>query len=289
VISPIDQSSSKREQLPAERLGGDRLAREPAVAPLVRQDPDLSGLRIAESGAVADSADGERAGHRLGRQPEPASDASKNIDATLEYYFPKNGYAQIALFHRDIDGYLQNMESNETIGGLNYRVTRPQNSGSGTLKGAELGIQKFFDFLPGIWSNFGAQANYTWITGENQTLVSPTGNDYHDDAADERGEEELQLRAAVRGQRHHRAPDGHPPRRLRRADRRAALRPGPPRQGRDLRRPEPVVRDHKNISLQFDAINITREKFESYLNDPIRPRDIRYNPTTYGLGLRFSL
>jgi outer membrane receptor protein involved in Fe transport len=45
----------------------------------------------------------------------------------------------------------------------------------------------------------------------------------------------------------------------------------------------------KNISLQFDASNLTREKFESYLNDPIRPRDIRYNPTTYGLGLRFTL
>jgi outer membrane receptor protein involved in Fe transport len=46
---------------------------------------------------------------------------------------------------------------------------------------------------------------------------------------------------------------------------------------------------NKNLSLQFDAINLTHEKYESYLGSEIRPRDIRYNPTTYGLGLRFSL
>jgi outer membrane receptor protein involved in Fe transport len=45
----------------------------------------------------------------------------------------------------------------------------------------------------------------------------------------------------------------------------------------------------KNVSVQFDAINITKEKYESYLDDPSRPRDIRYTPTTYGVGLRFKL
>jgi iron complex outermembrane receptor protein len=214
---------------------------------------------------------------------------SKNIDATLEYYFPKNGFAQIALFHRDIDGYLQNMESNETINGLNYRVTRPQNSGSGTLKGAELGIQKFFDFLPGPWSNFGAQANYTWITGENQTLVSPTGTDYTTTPLIGVAKKNYNFALLYEG-------NGM-------TGRLSATHRGDyveqiaePRFGQDRHVKAATFVDlslsyaiSKNISLQFDAINITREKFESYLNDPIRPRDIRYNPTTYGLGLRFSL
>jgi iron complex outermembrane receptor protein len=47
---------------------------------------------------------------------------STNLDATLEYYFPKNGFAQVALFHRDIDGYLQNFTQDEVIGGATYRV-----------------------------------------------------------------------------------------------------------------------------------------------------------------------
>ncbi|CAH0307918.1 Vitamin B12 transporter BtuB [Massilia sp. Bi118] len=221
--------------------------------------------------------------------PNLSPTRSKNFDATLEYYFPKNGYAQIALFHRDIDGYLQNMESNETIGGLNYRVTRPQNSGSGTLKGAELGIQKFFDFLPGIWSNFGAQANYTWISGENQTLVSSTGNQFTTTPLIGVAKKNYNFALLYEG-------NGI-------TGRLSATHRGDyveqiaePRFGQDRHVKAATFVDLSlsyaitpNISLQFDAINITKEKFESYLNDPIRPRDIRYNPTTYGLGLRFSL
>jgi iron complex outermembrane receptor protein len=45
----------------------------------------------------------------------------------------------------------------------------------------------------------------------------------------------------------------------------------------------------RNVSLQFDAINLTKAKYESYLGDPIRPRDVRYNSATYGLGLHFKL
>ncbi|WP_164247897.1 TonB-dependent receptor domain-containing protein, partial [Stenotrophomonas maltophilia] len=56
---------------------------------------------------------------------------STNIDATLEYYFQKNGFAQVALFHRDIDGYEQSFTRDEVIDGQVYRVTRPQNSGKG--------------------------------------------------------------------------------------------------------------------------------------------------------------
>ena len=45
----------------------------------------------------------------------------------------------------------------------------------------------------------------------------------------------------------------------------------------------------KNLTLQFDAINLTKEKYESFVGDESRPRDIRYTPTTYGLALRFKL
>jgi TonB-dependent receptor len=214
---------------------------------------------------------------------------SKNLDATLEYYFPKNGYAQLALFHRDIDGYLQSLESNETINGQNYRIMRPQNSGSGTLKGAEFGIQKFFDFLPGIWSNFGAQANYTWISGENQTLVSRSPNVYRATPLLNVAKKNYNFALLYEG-------NGL-------TGRLTATHRGDyveqiaePRFGQDRHVKPATFVDlslsyeiSKNVSLQFDAINITKEKFESYLDDPIRPRDIRYNATTYGLGLRFSL
>ncbi|MFC3458119.1 TonB-dependent receptor [Massilia haematophila] len=213
---------------------------------------------------------------------------SKNIDATLEYYFAKNGYAQIALFHRDIDGYLQNFTQDESIGGVTYRVTRPQNSGKGTLRGAEFGIQKFFDFLPGIWSDFGVQANYTWIDGDNETRTSFGSDVYEKTALIGVAKQNYNLallyeRNGVTG-------------RLaatRRGDYVEQIAEPPFAQDRVVKATTFVdlsigYEVTPNVSLHFDAINLTKAKFESSLG-PYQPRDIRYNPTTYALSLRYKM
>lgn len=214
---------------------------------------------------------------------------SLNTDATLEYYFPKNGYVQVALFDRDIKGYLQSFEQAEVIDGLNYRVHRPQNSGKGSLRGAEFGIQKFFDFLPGAWSGFGAQFNYTWITGENQTRTSLNSNAFKTTplvgvakksynfallyermgitgrlAATHRGDYVEQIAEPRFAQNRYVKATTYVDLSL----------------GYDLT---------KNVAVQFDAINLTKAKYESYLEDPMRPRDIRYTPTAFGLSLRVKL
>lgn len=288
VISPIDQSSRENNFLPSLSavIGWRKDLQSHLSFGKTLTYPDFASLNPALS-LIPPTVNAPGTGSAGNPNLRPTK--SKNIDATLEYYFQKNGYAQIALFHRDIDGYLQNMESNETIGGLNYRVTRPQNSGSGKLKGAELGIQKFFDFLPAPWSNFGAQANYTWISGENQTLVSSTGNTFTTTPLIGVAKKNYNFALLYEG-------NGI-------TGRLTATHRGDyveqiaePRFGQDRYVKAATFVDlslsyaiNKNVSVQFDAINITKEKYESYLNDPIRPRDIRYNPTTYGLGLRFSL
>ena len=101
-----------------------------------------------------------------------------STDITLEYFFQKNGFIQLALFDRRIDGYLQNFSQDETIDGKQYSVSRPQNSGKGKLNGAEFGVQKFFDFMPAPWNGFGAQFNYTLINGSNQTKTSLNGTEF---------------------------------------------------------------------------------------------------------------
>lgn len=213
---------------------------------------------------------------------------SKNLDATLEYYFAKNGYAQVALFHRDIDGYLQNFTQDETINGVTYRVTRPQNSGKGTLRGAEFGIQKFFDFLPGVWSDFGVQANYTWIDGDNETRTSFGSDVYDKTALIGVAKQNFNVALLYEGNRI--------------TGRLAATRRGdyveqiaePPfNQDRVVKATTFVDLSigyelTPNVSLHFDAINLTKAKFESELG-PYQPRDIRYNPTTYALSLRYKM
>jgi TonB-dependent receptor len=213
---------------------------------------------------------------------------STNLDATLEYYFPKNGFAQVALFHRDIDGYLQNFTQDESIGGSTYRVSRPQNSGKGKLKGAELTVQKFFDFLPGPWSDFGAQFNYTWTDGDNQTrtafdsdtfattsLIDVAKNSYN-----------LALLYEARGITGRLAM-------TRRGNYVEQIAEPPFNQDRVVRATTFVDLSigyelTRNLSLHFDGINLTRAKYESSLG-PYQPRDIRYNGTTYGLSLRYKM
>jgi TonB-dependent receptor len=290
VISPIDQSSSENNFLPSASavIGWRENLQSHLSFGKTLSYPDFASLNPALS-LIPPTVNAPGTGSAGNPNLRPTK--SKNIDATLEYYFPKNGYAQIALFHRDIDGYLQTLESNETINGQNYRVNRPQNSGKGTLKGAEFGIQKFFDFLPGIWSNFGAQANYTWISGENQTLVSQSPNVYRTTPLTDVAKKSYNFALLYEG-------NGFTGR-LTATHRGDYVELGglaEPRFGQDRRVKAATFVDLSlsyaitpNISVNFDAINITKEKYETYLNDPIRPRDIRYNPTTYGLGLRFSL
>jgi iron complex outermembrane receptor protein len=288
VISPIDESSKENNFLPSASAviaWADSLQSHLSFGKTLSY-PDFATLNPALS-LIPPTVNAPGTGSAGNPNLKPVK--SKNLDATLEYYFPKNGYAQVALFHRDIDGYLQSLESNESIDGQNYRIMRPQNSGKGTLKGAEFGIQKFFDFLPGVWSNFGAQANYTWISGENQTLVSQNPNVYRPTALLNVAKKNYNFALLYEG-------NGL-------TGRLTATHRGDyveqiaePRFGQDRHVKPATFVDlslsyeiTRNVSLQFDAINITKEKYESYLNDPIRPRDIRYNATTYGLGLRFSL
>lgn len=99
---------------------------------------------------------------------------SKNYDATLEWYFSKNGSASVAAFYRDLDGFIGNYTQvvNDPIYGR-LQLNRPENAGKGRIKGVEASAQTFFDFLPGLLSGLGVQANGTYLDGTNalpQTL-----------------------------------------------------------------------------------------------------------------------
>jgi len=213
---------------------------------------------------------------------------STNIDATLEYYFQKNGFAQVALFHRDIQGYQQSFTQDETIDGQVYRVTRPQNSGKGRLRGAEFGVQKFFDFLPGEWSNFGAQANYTWIDGENQSRTAFDSDTYNTTPLTGVAKKSYNFALLYEG-------NGITGRlaATRRGDYVEQIAELPFNQDRVVKAATFVdlsigYEINQHVALQFDAINLTKAKFESSLG-PYMPRDVRYNPTTYGVSLRFKM
>ncbi|MCL1499083.1 TonB-dependent receptor [Xanthomonas nasturtii] len=101
-----------------------------------------------------------------GGNPQLRPVESRNADVSLEWYFRPGSLLSVAGFHRRIDGYIQNYAADEPIGGVVYSISRPRNAGEGTLKGMEVGYTHFYDFLPGWWSGFGSQLNYTYVSAE---------------------------------------------------------------------------------------------------------------------------
>ncbi|HZF95393.1 MAG TPA: TonB-dependent receptor [Allosphingosinicella sp.] len=89
---------------------------------------------------------------------------SNNYDASVEYYFSRTGFASVALFHRDLNGFIQNQTIERIDPQLGpIRITGPVNTGRGRISGFEAQVSTFFDFLPGFLSGFGAQANVTHV------------------------------------------------------------------------------------------------------------------------------
>jgi iron complex outermembrane receptor protein len=103
---------------------------------------------------------------------------SNNYDASLEYYFSRTGSAAVAVFRRDLNGFIENQDiaSNDpTLGPI--IVTEPINTGKGKITGFEAQAQSFLD-LPNIpdWARgFGALANVTYVKAETG-FPDGTGN-----------------------------------------------------------------------------------------------------------------
>lgn len=103
---------------------------------------------------------------------------AKQFDASLEWYFSRSGSLYAAGFYKKVDGFIANIATDETYdfgnGPFTVSVSRPLNGDNGKIKGLEVGGNTFFDFLPGIWSGFGVQANFTYVDSK---APSPAATD----------------------------------------------------------------------------------------------------------------
>lgn len=105
---------------------------------------------------------------------------SNNYDASLEYYFGKGSSASIAVFYRDINGFIVQSRSRTTVPNFQGPVTltQPINAGKGTIKGAEVALNTFFTFLPGWAQNFGAGVNFTYLDTKQTLPGTPVAAEY---------------------------------------------------------------------------------------------------------------
>ncbi len=119
---------------------------------------------------------------------------SDNFDVSFELYGGRSALVSGAVFYKDVKHVvastivLEQFVGFETLGLIPY--TRPANVGTAKVKGFELGIQRFFDFLPAPFDGFGVIANYTYsdAKGDNNTpLVGVSKNSYNLIALYEKG------------------------------------------------------------------------------------------------------
>ncbi|WP_342659224.1 TonB-dependent receptor (plasmid) [Sphingomonas sp. NY01] len=92
-------------------------------------------------------------------------------DASLEWYIPGGGLLYAAGFIKNVNGFIQNSNAVEVYNGVNYLVSRPRNGRNGRIKGVEVGVQQFFEFLPSPLDGLGIQANYTYVDSKAPSSI----------------------------------------------------------------------------------------------------------------------
>jgi iron complex outermembrane recepter protein len=233
---------------------------------------------------------------------------AKAYDMSFEWYFAQESLLSLALFYKDIEsravgvtltdqvftgnpfgipdsvavaacGALPNCAPNLPIWTFNTTANGP----GGDLKGFEVSYQQPFVFLPGFWSNFGVQLNYTGVDSEIQyaaglteDLVGLSRNAYNATLYYETERFGARVSAAYRDE---------------------YLTQVPGRNGNDVEGTADVTTldasarytVFKNLDLTFEGINLTDE-FEDQYVDSVGNRLSYYHHTgrSYLLGARYK-
>ena len=215
---------------------------------------------------------------------------STNYDASLEWYYATSGSLTAAVFKRDINGFINTYRNVGVIDPVfgPIDVFRPENAGTGTIKGVEAAFQGFATFLPGAFSGFGVQLNATYIDGKQQLPVSlgvagasgliPGVSKWTYNAIGiyEKGPFSARLAYNRRSQFVTNYSAGGAAgfaaeytKAISRLDFSGSITPV------------------EWLTITADATNLLGNPFENFFRDQIYPRDVRYEARTYSLGLRF--
>lgn len=218
---------------------------------------------------------------------------SNSYDATLEWYFNDVGSLTGGVFYHDITGYIENYTFEQNIGGTNYLISGPQNSGKGHLEGAELAYTQFFSGLPGAWSGLGLQANYTYINSALKT-PAPDGSGFITTSFQNVSKNNYNLvlmyeKYGFSARLAYNYRSAYPEFFLAASSvlgHNAQMYDHPANQldlslGYDI---------NEHVSVVLNATNLTGANFHSYAGDvKALPQDLRYQDRSVGLGVRLKL
>ncbi|MCU0755593.1 MAG: TonB-dependent receptor [Xanthomonadales bacterium] len=124
-----------------------------------------------------------------GQNPQLDPFKATTYDLGFEWYFAPESVLSLALFYKDIDSFVQTTRQTGTFEqnpfGLpisllptgvsaqdSFEFTFPVNTPGGPLKGYEFSYQQPLSFLPGVFSDFGLQLNYTYVDSQIDYLTA---------------------------------------------------------------------------------------------------------------------
>lgn len=109
-----------------------------------------------------------------GGNPDLNARESDNFDVSWEYYFDEgNNLLSAAVFHKKIKNEIFNLSTTGLFNGQEAILSLPQNASDATLSGLEVGF--IINELPGLFTDFGLNINYTFIDAET-TLLNSDGS-----------------------------------------------------------------------------------------------------------------
>ncbi|MDP5104151.1 MAG: TonB-dependent receptor [Erythrobacter sp.] len=111
---------------------------------------------------------------------------STNFDISFEYYTGGSNLISAAVFYKDVKDAISTGTIQEDIifegAPLTVQTSRPFNIDSAKVKGFEVGITQFLDFLPSPFDGLGVIANYTFADSEDSAgfpLVATSKHSYN--------------------------------------------------------------------------------------------------------------
>jgi iron complex outermembrane receptor protein len=208
-------------------------------------------------------------------------------DIALEWYFARDGVLSGTLFYKDVKNFIAVTTQRDVdlgIPGFNgttiYTVTRPVNAGSAKIKGFELNYQHAFTFLPAPFDKLGIVANYTFSdakTTSGQSFLNLSRHVVNVIGYYDAGNFDFRLAYNWRS-RYASLGDGSNGLQFLNID--EFVRPA----GQlDLSSRYDIT---KNLSVQFEALNLTNADFLRYSGYEARNREYRVEGRTYALSLR---
>ncbi|MCU4677391.1 TonB-dependent receptor [Catenovulum sp. 2E275] len=92
---------------------------------------------------------------------------STNLDVAVNWYVNESAYFGVAYMNKDIDDFIAMSTQQTIIAGEEFDETRPFNVEQASIEALEVGGHVMFDFLPGLLSGIGVQANYTFVDSDS--------------------------------------------------------------------------------------------------------------------------